>query len=265
MKTLARAVRQGLKVGEPLPMRWTSFEEHRAIWRKGAFHVIAGPPGSQKTITCLNLVDMFGPQVGTVYISPDSDENTMAARVLSMVLKQPTDDMEVWLKQNKGAASKALLAYSHVKWSFHSSPTLDDIYKTLDAYHEVEGRYPDHTVVDVAMAVDHQGTGEMNFWSLFENLKILARDCNTALTVAHHTSESIKGNPCQPREAVMGKANQTPTLILTLAPTEEGRKMNFAVVKNRMGPSDVSGQMYFTMAADPARCRIAEMPREMVA
>lgn len=258
MKTLARTVRAGIRTGEPLPMRWPSFEERKAIWRKGGFHLITGPAGSMKTIFALNLVDMFGPEVGTLYVSNDSDDNTMASRVLSMVMGKPTEEMEVWLKKHPGAASKALLAYSHVRWTFRPSITLEDIYQELDAYLEVEGKYPDHVVIDIAMEVDYPGTSEQNYWGLFSEFNIMARDCETAMTVVHHTTEAVKGEPCQPRSAILGKAVYVPTLIFTLAAGEHGDKLHFSVVKNRFGPSDVTGKTFFTMAADPARCRIAE-------
>lgn len=258
MRTLARAVRRGLQTGEPLPSPWPVFEEKKAIWRKGGFHLVTGPPGSMKTIACLNLVHQFGQDVGTLYFSSDSDDNTMASRVLAMVLGKTTDEMEAWLKSHPGAASKALLAYGHVRWCFHPSPTIEDIYLELDAYAEIEGIYPDHTIVDIAMDVDFPGTSDQNYWGLFAEFKILARECVTALTVAHHTSEAVKGEPCQPRSAILGKASQYPTLIFTIAPSQNGDKLNFSVVKNRFGPSDATGRKFFTLAVDPARCRITE-------
>lgn len=259
MRTLARAVRRGLKAGEPLPTPWPIFDEKRVTWRKGGLHMIAGPPGSMKTIFVLNLVDAFGPEVGTVYFSSDSDDATMASRVLAMVLGKTTDDMEEWIKKNPGAASRALLVYAHVKWCFHPSPTVEDMYLELDAYAEIEGVYPDHTVVDIAMDVDHPGTAEQNYWSLFAEFKIMARDCVTALTVVHHTSESVKGEPCVPRSAIMGKANQLPTLIGTLAPSEGADRLHVSIVKNRFGPQDATGRKYFTLAVDPARCKVQEV------
>lgn len=228
------------------------------IWRKGGFHLVTGPPGSMKTIACLNLVDRFGEGVSTLYFSSDSDDNTMASRVLAMLTGKTTDEMESWLKTHPSAASKVLLGYSHVKWCFHPSPSVDDIWGELDAFAEIEGVYPDHTVVDIAMDVDFPGTADQNYWGLFAEFKILARDTSTALTVAHHTSEGVKGEPCQPRSAILGKASQYPTLIVTLAPTGEGKYLNWSVVKNRHGPSDATGRKYFTMDADPARCRLDE-------
>ena len=58
----------------------------------------------------------------------------------------------------------------------------------------------------------------------------------------------------------MGKANQLPTLILTLwGDSKEGKLMG-ATVKNRFGPQDAMAKRWITMKADPAICLIEEAP-----
>jgi hypothetical protein len=56
----------------------------------------------------------------------------------------------------------------------------------------------------------------------------------------------------------MGKANQLPTLILTLWGDAYAGTLDVATVKNRFGPQDPMGRKYLTMAASPAICLIEE-------
>ena len=60
----------------------------------------------------------------------------------------------------------------------------------------------------------------------------------------------------------MGKANQLPTLILTLWGDAYAGTLDVATVKNRFGPQDAMGKKYFKMAAQPAVCLIEEMEQK---
>jgi hypothetical protein len=113
-------------------------------------------------------------------------------------------------------------------------------------------------VIDIMMDIDYEGAAEQNYWSLMAELKDLAREQETAVTVVHHTSESAKGGSPPPRSAIMGKANQLPTLILTLWGDAHAGTLDVATVKNRFGPQDPMGGKYFTMSAQPGICLIEE-------
>jgi hypothetical protein len=89
-------------------------------------------------------------------------------------------------------------------------------------------------------------------------LKVMARDQQTSLTIVHHTSESAKGGTPPPRSAIMGKANQLPTTILTLWGDAHNESIDVAVVKNRFGPQDAMAKKFFRMKARPALCLIEE-------
>lgn len=269
MKTLRRSVKRGLAAGEPLPSPFGIFDRNRAIFRRGGMQMIAGPPGSMKTVLMLNIVRNMGKGVPTLYFSSDSDDFTMATRLLARETGQPTEETEVWLKDMKengvrpGAydPSIGLVPYDHVKWSFHPSPDLDHMWRVAEAFRERHGEYPHHTVIDILMDVDYPGAGEQNYWNLMADLKAMGREWETSLTIVHHTSESVKGEPCPPRSAIMGKANQLPTLIMTLDGNSVEGYIKVAVVKNRFGPQDPSGKRFFRLDANPSIC-LATEPEE---
>jgi hypothetical protein len=213
-----------------------------------------------KTVLTLNVVRQMGPSVPTLYHSSDSDDFTMASRSLAMLTGTETEETELWVMAQKQAAYDALKDMDHIRWSFKSSPTLEHMWLEADAFRELYGEYPHHTVIDIMMDIDYEGAGEQNYWALMAELKDMAREQETAITVVHHTSESAKGGSPPPRSAIMGKANQLPTLILTLWGDSHMGTLDVATVKNRFGPQDAMGKKYFTMSAQPGICLVEEMP-----
>lgn len=258
MKTLHRTVKRGVSNGEPLPAPWPIFEQKKMTFRRGSISMIAGPPGSMKTVLMLNIVRQMGASVPTLYHSSDSDDFTMASRTLSMLTGESTDDAELKVMAQQQSAYEALKGFDHIRWSFKSSPTLEHMWQEAEAFREIKGTYPHHTVIDIMMDIDYEGAGEQNYWALMAELKDLAREQQTAVTVVHHTSESAKGGSPPPRSAIMGKANQLPTLILTLWGDSHKGKLDVATVKNRFGPQDAMGRKFISMKADPAVCFIEE-------
>lgn len=261
-KTLHRSVARGVSAGEPLPSPLPIFELNKISFRRGSIQMIAGPPGSMKTVLILNLVRLMGSKVPTLYHSSDSDDFTVATRVIAMQTGMSTDEAELMVLTQPALAQAALKDFSFVKWNFHAAPTLDQMYAEADAYREIHGEYPHHTIVDILMDVDYEGASEQNYWALMSEFKVMAREMNTSLTIIHHTSESAKGGSPPPRSAIMGKANQLPTTILTLWGDSMRGTLDVAVVKNRFGPQSAMADNWFTLKADPGVCFIEEMPTE---
>lgn len=241
----------------PLPSPYKIWTDNRAIINRGALTVIAGGPGSGKTITALNLVDKIN--VPTMYFSNDSTQYTIVTRGYSMLAQKDISETEELVKKNPVFVAEVLNRWSHVRWDFNSSPDLEEIFKHGDAFRELYGEYPPMTVVDIIMNVDQGESSSANdqkYWGLFKELKIMAADWNTGLVAVHHTSEQAKGNPCPPRSAIMGKANQLPELIITQ--NIIGDKVAYAVVKNRNGPSDETGETHWTQPIFASQFRIEE-------
>jgi len=264
VKTLSRTVARGVSAGEPLPSPWPIFEQNQMFFRRGAVSMIAGPPGSMKTVLALNIVRRMGPDVPTIYHSNDSDSFTVASRVLAMRQNIQTSQAEDMVFLQSKEAAKSLKGFDHVRWSFHSAPNLNFMWDEAEAYRTLKGTYPHHTIIDILMNVDYDGVGEQNYWALMSELNNMAREQETAVTVVHHTSESAKAGTPPPRSAIMGKANHLPTLIATLWGDSKRGTLDVATVKNRFGPQDPMGLTYFTMRADPATCFIDESDADML-
>lgn len=254
MRSLGRAVMDGMESLKPLPAPFKVFEAREALLYRGAVTVLAGGPGSMKTITALNFVRTM--KVPTLYNSNDSTVYTIISRAFAMLTHQDMHMAKGIIERNPALASKVLSRWGNVRFDFNSKPTIEDIAMQGEAFRTVYGEYPHLTVIDVLMNVDHEGVSEQNYWRLMPELKAIATEWNTAMLAVHHTSESVKGDPCQPMSAIMGKANQLPELILT---THQG---NYAVVKNRNGPSDPSGTKTFKLGVHASQSRMEDLENE---
>lgn len=236
----------------PLPAPFKRFAEAEALFYRGAVTLLAGGPGSGKTISSLNFVENIG--VPTLYISNDSTKYTIVNRVFSLLTQREMAVSKEIIESNPEKTRKTLARWSNVRFDFSSKPDVHEIARHGDAFREIFGEYPHFTIVDILMNIDHEGVAEQNYWRLMPELKEIASDWNTAMLAVHHTSESAKGEPCPPMSAIMGKANQLPELIITQAMV--GNNVHYAVCKNRNGPSDPSGKTTFTLPVFPSQFRI---------
>ena len=235
----------------PLPAPYKVFADNQALLYRGAVSLLAGGPGSMKTISALNFVNKI--RVPTMYVSNDSTVFTIITRVIAMLEEIDITTAKIMVEERPREASLILKRWAGVKFEFSSKPSIEDIAMNGEAFRELYGEYPPLTVVDILMNMDHEGVAEQNYWRVMPELKAIASDWNTALLAVHHTSESAKGNPCPPMSAIMGKANQLPELIIT---TAHG---NFSVVKNRNGPSDPAGLKTFRLDVFPEQSRMEDV------
>src|SRR5882762_2807203 len=126
MRSLSRVVKQGLKAGEALPSAYKKLEEAGILIRKSDLHMIAGKPNQGKTMLALNLA--IKTEVPTLYFSNDSNEVTVASRVIAHFTGTNTRDVEGRLEDEKDKASELLARrVPHIQWCFESAPTLEDI------------------------------------------------------------------------------------------------------------------------------------------
>lgn len=243
---------EGMESSMPLPAPFKKFDKNQALFYRGALSVLAGPPGSGKTISALNIVNQL--RVPTLYVSNDSTRYTIAKRAYSMLTGLDPGMSANIIEHSPELASETFHHWNVVRFNFSSAPSVEEIMVNGEAFRELYGEYPHLTVVDILMNVDHEGVSEQNYWRLMPALKEIASEQNTALLGVHHTSESAKFDWCPPKSSIMGKANQLPELIITQRILNE--RMLYAVVKNRNGPSDETGNTFFDMPVDAGRCQI---------
>lgn len=252
MLSLAKTLKQEGNRGEALPELFKSFTQNGVKFRRGGLHMIAGVPGSYKTQLALALADDW--QVPTLYFSNDSDESTVASRLIARRMRVSTERVEEKMQADPKWASSQLTNTEHIKWNFSPNPTLPEVEEDLLAFNEVYGTPPVLVVVDVLMKMNYVEDNDHGSYSrICDYLASVARDYSSCVILVHHASEAVPGNPVPPRSAIMQKVSQLPSLILNVAPLPWTGDLAICPVKNRHGKQDPSGKNYFTLKADPTQ------------
>lgn len=94
---------------KPLPAPYKAFERAQALLYPGAITLLAGGPGSMKTITALNIVNQL--RVPTMYTSNDSTQFTIIDRVYSLLTEQEAILNKSTLNNRPDVAAEALQAW----------------------------------------------------------------------------------------------------------------------------------------------------------
>lgn len=253
--TLARRVRGGVDTGEPLPDPYKNLAEAGIRFRRGNLHMVAGLTGSMKTLWMLDVMRRIG--LNSLYLSNDSDETTIAARLLAHAVQRPAADVAADMAAQPGWAASILAQHDNIRWSFDPSPTLDDVGLEMDAFAEIYGDYPDLMILDVLKNVSYYEEKDSGSYArVLQYLHQLARQTRTAVIAVAHCTEFSRGNPCPSRSDILQKQNELPVLQLTVG----ARPPSFyvAAVKNRHGPQDPSGYTTHRLRVDPETCTFWE-------
>lgn len=263
MNRLSRLVKKGGVGQEPLPSPFASWEKERIRIRRNSVHVWAGPSASFKTMTITNAV--MNMKVPTVYFSTDSDESTIASRMLGILTGTATDVTEGWLNPNSthlDRAAELLAPYDFIRWDFAASLNLDDVWNGAYAYATVEGCWPDQIVIDLAS--DVYLDGHKDEWSALKQLmreaKVLARETTAAVHLVMHASDAWRPTQAQPvpsKGDVLGKVSGIPVLMMNFAPGQEGEILA-ACVKNRFAKCDPSGRTFIRMHVNAETSQVSD-------
>jgi KaiC/GvpD/RAD55 family RecA-like ATPase len=213
--------------------------------RRGEVTMIAGQSGAGKSLLALWHVVSWVTAEGLrgIYFSADSAELGQASRALAMVMTNTSvTQAEAMLSVQDSRAMEAMEEMNTLYWSFEEDLSYENIDEEIQAFIELWGCCPDFVVVDNLM--DIEGQSEDEFGTSQRALKALvqmARRTDAAVIVLAHTSEDVKEEPCPPKKAVRGKANQKPAMILTTS--DHGDRRPVARVKDRYEEgADKSGQ-----------------------
>lgn len=213
--------------------------------------MLAGLPGSHKTRIMLNaLVNMGTP---SLVFSTDSDMDTVSSRLLAIATRTPTETTEQWLRTQPERVAQTLARFDFMRFDFMPDPSLDDIWLSTYAYHEVEGRWPAQIVVDIASDIGHDTGDEWgSLRDLLRQAKVLARETEAHVLLVHHASDSERTRrPCPRRSDIHGKVAAIPELIVTCGMTPTG-DLHVACVKNRHAKADANADNHFPMTLDAA-------------
>lgn len=246
MKRLSRAVRQKRMGGRPLPTVFSSWASRKIHIRRSEVTMIAGQSNAGKSLLAewMAVTWITRDNLRGLYFCADSAELGMAARGLAMSLVNLTHDQaEQLLEQEDPWAIEQMQKLNNLSWSFEDDLSYQNIDEEVEAFVELWGTTPDFIIVDNLTDVEGQAEDE---WATqrraLKALVQLARSTDAAVIVLHHTSQDprIHEDPCPPKHAILGKCDQKPALILTMA--DRGYSRPVCDVKNRFGKADKSGR-----------------------
>lgn len=265
MLTLSRSVTRGAVGKEPLPPAFTSWDKEGIRFRRASMSMLFGQSGSHKTRIVLNAIINMG--VPTLAFSTDSDQDTVASRLLAISTRTPTETTESWLRTDPARCELHLAKYDFIKWDFHPNPSLDDVWLSVYAYHEMEGSWPAQIVIDIASDIGHD-TGDE--WGSLRDLlrqgKVLARETEAHVLLVHHASDSERvKQPCPRKADMQGKVSALPEVIITCGMTPSG-DLHVACVKNRHAPANANADNHFAMTLDAATSYVGDyvnVPRSL--
>lgn len=264
MLTLSRFEKRLGRAGMALPPPFVTFRERYVGFRQGQTSMIAGKPGSFKSVLALNLLDLWVREHKTVlYLSADGDEQTLVQRMAGIltgrdVLQQVQPDFAVGRYDPYRQALKTLDRYVRFE---QDALDLDSIEGYLAAFDAAWGEPPDIVFVD--NLVNFAAPGDWNEMArVLLAFDSMAKKTGSHFSTLHHASEanSRPGDPV-PSSAIQGKLTTTPTVVLTVWCQENA--LGVACVKNRHGPSDPGATRPMAFNVAPSLRVIDDYRREV--
>ena len=260
MLNLLQAVHSTNSSAKPLPDVWESLKSYGMRFRQSQLCLIAGQPNSGKSLMALVYALKSG--VPTLYFSADTDPITQMFRTVAALSGIPQQQVETYLDQDSHYFDPMLSEKgSHIKWVFDPSPDIDTIELEVLAYGGVYGMAPALVVIDNLMnCVSVTGEEWSGIRAIMSELHHVARKTGACVLALTHMSEQrdYEADKPAPRRAILGKASQLPSMILSIAMNPEYGELKVAAVKNRFGEHSADGTKYATLLIDPSRVQIAD-------
>jgi hypothetical protein len=204
--------------------------------------------------------------VPTLYFSADTDPITQMFRTVAGLTGLSQQAVESYLDQDPHYFDLLLSEKgSQIKWVFDPSPDIDAIELEILAYAEVYGTAPALIVIDNLMnCISVAGEEWSGIRAIMSELHHVARKTGACVLALTHMSEAGTGDPKMPapRRAILGKASQLPSMILSIAMDPEYGQFRVAAVKNRFGEHSADASTYATLLIDPSRVQIADMDQQ---
>lgn len=257
---LLQAVHSTNSSAKPLPDVWEATKRMSMRFRQSQLCLIAGQPNSGKSLMALVYALKSG--VSTLYFSADTDPITQMFRTVAGLTGLAQHQVETYLDTDPHyfdilLAEKA----SHIKWVFDPSPDIDTIELEILAYGEVFGMAPILIVVDNLMnCISVSGEEWSGIRAIMSELHHVARKTGACVLALTHMSEAGTGDPKMPapRRAILGKASQLPSMILSIAMDPEYGNFRIAAVKNRFGEHSADASNFCTLLIDASRVQIVD-------
>ncbi len=253
MLTLSKASKRNGRAGKPLPDTFKSFTDAKVYFRTGETSMIAGVPGSYKSVLGLNMAALWSLSGLLVYyFSADSQEATVQRRLGSILTGDDYETADRNLRQNAGFYDSQLKRLDNITWEYDRLTSTEEIKDHLEAFELVNGVYPDVVFLDNLCNF----TGRFDDWpgmlELVNQMDATARKMKTHVCILHHAkikeplrnqdaAAQVKTQGWPPRDdEIQGKITQLSRLVLTVAAVD--RNVYWCPVKNSNGPQDPKAQ-----------------------
>jgi|GEM_PF-1677538 len=225
--------------------------------RVGEVIMIAGRSGTQKSGFALWWVlNMKAP---TLYFSADMSPFQASVRIACSVTGQRTDQVEAGMQDPALRRSyQQATADLPITFSFGSPIRWQSVEDELDAYVELHNEHPQVIVIDNLMDIDGSSADYTAQMEAMQSISDLSRDIGATVIVLHHASDKTweaKADPWKPpsRDQIKGGMSEKPELVLSVAIDPQSFAYRIACLKQRMGPSDPTGNTTALLRADPER------------
>src|SRR6202008_2439498 len=103
-----------------LPAPFRSWDQRGIRFRRASVSMLAGVPGSNKTMIALNAIANMS--VSTLMFSTDSSLETVRARLLSIATGEKTEATESWAYAQPERAEQALRRFDFLALDFRPDP-----------------------------------------------------------------------------------------------------------------------------------------------
>lgn len=231
--------------------------------RHGEVIMIAGRSGTQKSGLALFWVAQMN--LPTLYFSADMSPFTASARLASMFTGDTTEMVEAGMAAGGKYREKYIKALggSRITFSFGSPIRWERLDNELEAYVELHNAWPEVIVFDNLMDFENAEADYTVQMAVMSNATELARETGATVIVLHHASDKsweAKSDPWSPpsRDQIKNGLAEKPELALTVALDPHSYMYRIACVKQRMGPSDPTGQSFATIKCIPSLTRFEE-------
>ncbi len=240
-------------IGTPLPDPYKAFGYAQARFRLGQVSMIAGKPGSFKSVLALNMLVNWARQgITSYYFCADSEEFTVIKRLSGILTGENLNLIERRIIAGDHAryhdvlqrelGDRVQFEYERMDW--------DSIVYHIASYEAVYGGHPGIIFIDnlIDFVSNPQAWDEM--LQFIGNCDDLSKQIKSHVCILHHAKlgdgdkdkkgeARIPGTPPADHE-IQGKLTQKARLTITIA--AEDLSVKVAVVKNTLGPQDRNAQ-----------------------
>lgn len=247
MYSLKRSATRTGQLGKPLPIQFGTWDTAQVQFRRGATSMIAGIPGSFKSVLALNMAAWWASRqhLSVLYFSADSDEYTVRRRVTGIITGNSQARIETSMDANPHFCDAELSKLGNIEWVYDRM-NAEGVKDHIEAFEVVYGAYPEAVFVDNLIDFAESPDDWAGMLLFIREMDAVARKTKAHICILHHakirTENKRSGWPPGDWE-VTGKVTQLSRMVITVA--SEGRYLYWAPIKNTSGPQDREANMRY--------------------